>query len=1355
MLTTAEVATKISESFDTQTQGMLIFDDLRQDVNTKVEVDRVNNRVKITEGVFQRDQVNYDLTGWTGRYGKPIELSLALHLSTMAPDFVYNFCMDDDLQTEVHISTIDRKYKVKYYFETEDGTILDKEKVDEVYESLKTAIEVDENATGTDWRSACENGEDVTLFSEDGQIQYPYVPIDLLDDLNTIKFSYYSDNTNRNDTQQESKWIAMVDSEGKPASFYDSNGNIKKIGFDVSGIKVNSDGDFSKTPVCVQDDSIDENVYIGSTEEYVSSTTIDQLVDENLYVYFQDNKKAVEDFGIDGIGISMNGLIARINNGTFDETDPIYEELGYLMMQVDKLVYDIKKYSNEKEDAPEYLKELCNKFIAKHHKNYGKWYKSDGGYYSEKFKSIISDDMSAQERVEKLEKLREECKADYEIIQEASMLIQNDSNKILDDCGGISISTLRLLHEYFNDEVDEIETYEPYIEKVTHHWYNDVYFINEDGSNDGVYDMHEGSDGATITKREEYNPEGLAADDERLNKLNEEGTMYVEMTGKFIEQLKQPEFKKNEPWHYMVKNWLTSGYFFIYDGTMETAEEIEAAKKLLKTGDDKYDSTNPLLIDYNNEKLLVEDKEVVEIDTVKEIDAKAKKLNERLATTEYKDGKKYRVRLQKINFAKKSSLAAFSILEGVHTEDGEAVYHDLKEFMIELGYFTESDFETIETGVLDWMIPEYVPDEWPDLRYEKKNDEYGTYIRSKSSIDKQREEEEKKLEEASKKEEQIADGNTEVSDGNVENSENTSETEEAANKTEKDDSTGETVLKSATYEEFAQSGEGYETIITVNGITYKNFKQGDFPNIPYSEGSIATSGCGATSTAIVLSGYGYDISVPDVANWITANSVPTSWEANQKALEHYGGITSQVIYGSSTNESTKNYVEQIRKAFSEGKPVIANVKPSAEGNNLYTSFGHYIVLLGEDQDGTVLVSDPNGRGVDNIKNKYTPGLEELVRLYLTEASSVVGGILIPDQAPTGVSFKKKELLGFEAGLEVITPGEAEVIKIEENSITLKFTAENKVKDWTMKIEGFAVNKIKDSEESLGIEEGTKLEKGAPIGITTDSDIKLLMRDNKKAIINNIEDYMKLPEKKSGNIDGSEYDFFYFTYYESGKWCTEGNGPASVGACQPGIEHGVGICQWTTMTNGLSNIQKVCGKLAELDSDLCGILAKYADMDCATLINQYAMQPTFEDSYLKRDFQHIANRDRDRFLELQMQISIEEKYAIFDDLGLSWIKERPAVVQGTLGSLVNWGPYMGWEDAINESMSDEEIIINLLKYACTKTSTVGSLNSRWNPQAKAALDILHGELDAKKLLEEENYGTEYGTGGKYVNFLSTQ
>ena len=120
-------------------------------------------------------------------------------------------------------------------------------------------------------------------------------------------------------------------------------------------------------------------------------------------------------------------------------------------------------------------------------------------------------------------------------------------------------------------------------------------------------------------------------------------------------------------------------------------------------------------------------------------------------------------------------------------------------------------------------------------------------------------------------------------------------------------------------------------------------------------------------------------------------------------------------------------------------------------------------------------------------------------------------ILVPDTAPTGVSFAKLTE-GFEPGLDVITPGEAEVIAIdtEKNTITLKFTTNNKVKDMTMKIEGISLNPE--------IKKGDKLEAKKPIGTTTEQDIKLLMRDSKKAIINNIEDYMIMNTKNILSVE---------------------------------------------------------------------------------------------------------------------------------------------------------------------------------------------------------------------------------------------
>ena len=117
----------------------------------------------------------------------------------------------------------------------------------------------------------------------------------------------------------------------------------------------------------------------------------------------------------------------------------------------------------------------------------------------------------------------------------------------------------------------------------------------------------------------------------------------------------------------------------------------------------------------------------------------------------------------------------------------------------------------------------------------------------------------------------------------------------------------------------------------------------------------------------------------------------------------------------------------------------------------------------------------------------------------------------------------------------------------------------------------------------------------------------------------------------------------------------------------------------------------------------------------------------------------------------MEIAYEDFMKEFDQFGLSWMKDRPPCVQGTLASLLNWVPYLGWETVINPNMDDEEIIISLCQYACGFSSTVGSLNHRWNPQAKLAIDILDEEVEAEEVLRHVSVAAKYC--GTYGNFLS--
>lgn len=141
-----------------------------------------------------------------------------------------------------------------------------------------------------------------------------------------------------------------------------------------------------------------------------------------------------------------------------------------------------------------------------------------------------------------------------------------------------------------------------------------------------------------------------------------------------------------------------------------------------------------------------------------------------------------------------------------------------------------------------------------------------------------------------------------------------------------------------------------------NGMQIPHYLQTQYSNIPYGSGSIASSGCGPTSFAMIASYLtGSTITPVDAVAWC-GNSyyVPnagTSWSYFQAASNHFG-------CGPVTTTTDPNAVLQ---ALSQGCPVI-----SSQGPGLFTSGGHFIVLRGVTAGGKVLVNDPN----DNEKKNY-------------------------------------------------------------------------------------------------------------------------------------------------------------------------------------------------------------------------------------------------------------------------------------------------------------------------------------------------------------------------------------------------
>ncbi|URZ06735.1 3D domain-containing protein [Clostridium felsineum] len=144
------------------------------------------------------------------------------------------------------------------------------------------------------------------------------------------------------------------------------------------------------------------------------------------------------------------------------------------------------------------------------------------------------------------------------------------------------------------------------------------------------------------------------------------------------------------------------------------------------------------------------------------------------------------------------------------------------------------------------------------------------------------------------------------------------------------------------------------------------FRQTDarWANVPYGQGNVATSGCGPTSFAMIISGLGGNLGAWDknkdgildpgeaaeysIASGYNSNSGEgTSWALFDSISTARFGINSS----GEIEPSNYNYIyDQLKN----GNPVVASMHAGH-----FTKGGHFIVLTGIDSDGQVLINDPN------------------------------------------------------------------------------------------------------------------------------------------------------------------------------------------------------------------------------------------------------------------------------------------------------------------------------------------------------------------------------------------------------------
>ena len=143
------------------------------------------------------------------------------------------------------------------------------------------------------------------------------------------------------------------------------------------------------------------------------------------------------------------------------------------------------------------------------------------------------------------------------------------------------------------------------------------------------------------------------------------------------------------------------------------------------------------------------------------------------------------------------------------------------------------------------------------------------------------------------------------------------------------------------------------------GLPIPYYNQGDYGYVRLGSSNIASSGCGFTSCAMVASFLTRTAITPeDMAEWSQGYYVSgagMSWDLPAATAEHYG-------LGTVTRTTSK---EKMYQALKEGKAVM-----SSQSKGLFTRGGHLIVLRGIDENGNILVNDPNGN------NAYGKGYNE-------------------------------------------------------------------------------------------------------------------------------------------------------------------------------------------------------------------------------------------------------------------------------------------------------------------------------------------------------------------------------------------
>ena len=515
---------------------------------------------------FRTSDYIYDMEGWSARYGKPLTLSLTLHLATMAPDLAYKLIMDEEENTAINIGRIDYSVGIKMEYRlktTEDGS------------KIQTNFgDLDESLADLDGKTefTTEDLKKMKSYIESHK-QTGIVENMQLAEQNLQAFL----NSSFDDTMSEvRKW----DTDGARYLFANLTDETLMSGYNGSPSYENAIVFIGSIMNGAMEDARDKASSYDKELDF-SEDDYEEVFGTAVGVYWDEDGKATYENPYAEEGESGKGILGEYS-----------KKLAELCNENDiKGPEDLVNNDEVKEEAYNFMKEQLTELY-----NTKLQYDMDIVY-----------EVSGKEEANELQTELEKIGLSLDAINRA--LYYNDSLNSDSQTG------------------EKITKVVPYIESVTKHWYRNVYFTissaEDAGEGDYISENYPDWTGAYTKKdvstpsEHEFHP--AEGGEDSVLESNESGSWYVIETNLDGEAYTQvADAVRGEVNEHTKELFVGTedrpAKYFVYDGSTEAADKIEELREI-------YNSTylNALYNNYlDEEEALKEAEEAVEAQEEKE-----------------------------------------------------------------------------------------------------------------------------------------------------------------------------------------------------------------------------------------------------------------------------------------------------------------------------------------------------------------------------------------------------------------------------------------------------------------------------------------------------------------------------------------------------------------------------------------------------------------------------------------------------------------------------------------------------------------------------------------------------------------